>query len=207
MAALIFVPAGTIRYWQAWTFLGVYVDASILVVLYLIKKDRPLLQRRMRGGPTAEKRTPEKVIMSFTSAGFIALLVVPGLDHRMGWSHVPIPVVIAGDALIIAGWLIILAVFRENSFSSSTIEVSSDQRVVSTGPYAIVRHPMYAGALILLLFTPVALGSWIGILFALPVMAVIVVRLLEEEKFLAASLSGYADYRQKVRYRLIPYIW
>jgi protein-S-isoprenylcysteine O-methyltransferase Ste14 len=204
MAVLIFVPAGTIRYWQAWTFLGIYVGASILVVLYLIKTDRPLLQRRMRGGPTAEKRTPEKVIMSFTSAGFIALLVVPGLDHRMGWSHVPIPVVIAGDAFIAVGWLIILAVFRENSFSSSTIEVSSDQRVVSTGPYAMVRHPMYAGALLMLGGIPPALGSYWGLTALAATAPFLLWRIFDEERFLSGNLPGYAGYCTRVRWRIIP---
>jgi protein-S-isoprenylcysteine O-methyltransferase Ste14 len=141
MAALLFIPAWTLDYWQAWTFLAVYFASSLAITFYLMKKDPGLLQRRMRGGPAAEKQISQKIIMSFTSLGFICLLVIPALDHRFGWSHIAPHVVLAGDVLVALGWLAIFFVFRENTFSSATIELAPDQKVVSTGPYALVRHP------------------------------------------------------------------
>jgi len=207
MAALLFVPAGTLDYWQAWTFLAVYFASSLAITLYLMKKDPELLQRRMSGGPTAEKETTQKIIMSFTSLGFIGLLLIPALDHRFGWSHMPPAMALAGDALMVLGWLAIFFVFKENTFSSATIELAPDQRVVSTGPYALVRHPMYAGGLVMLLGIPIALGSWWGLLVIVAMLPALVWRLLDEEKFLARNLPGYVAYQEKVRYRLMPLIW
>lgn len=207
MAALLFIPAGTRDYWQAWTFLAVYFAASLAITLYLMKKDRKLLARRMRGGPTAEKETTQRVIMSFASLGFIALIVVPALDHRFAWSRMPPAVAVAGDVLVVLGWVAIFFVFKENSFTSATIELAPDQKVVASGPYAVVRHPMYAGALVLLLGMPIALGSWWGVLVMVALMPALLWRLLDEEKFLARNLPGYAAYQEKVRYRLIPLVW
>jgi protein-S-isoprenylcysteine O-methyltransferase Ste14 len=207
MGALLFVSAWTLAYWQAWTFLAIYSAASLAMTLYLMKKDPKLLQRRMRGGPAAEKRPSQKIIMSLTSAGFIGLLVIPALDHRFGWSHMPAAVALAGDVLVLLGWLAILFVFKENSFAASTIELAPDQKVISTGPYAFVRHPMYAGGLILLLGIPVALGSWWGVLVIALIMPALIWRLFDEEKFLTVNLPGYTDYLRKVRYRLLPGVW
>src|ERR1700720_1015908 len=146
MGLLLFAPAGTAQYWQAWLYLGIFTGASLLTTLYLIKNDPALLKRRMTGGPTAEKETTQKIIMLFASIGFIGLLVVPALDHRFGWSMAPFPVVIAGETLVAIGFYFIFLVYRENTFTSATIEVAKDQKVISTGPYALVRHPMYASA-------------------------------------------------------------
>ena len=157
---LLFVSAGTVRYWQAWMYLSIVIGASWVITLDLIRRDPALLERRMRGGPTAEKRTSQKIIMVFTSIGFIALLVVPGLDHRFGWSTVPLGVEILGDVLVVVGFYFISVVYRTNTFTAATIQVAQGQTVVSTGPYAIVRHPMYASALLYLGGTPLALGSW-----------------------------------------------
>jgi protein-S-isoprenylcysteine O-methyltransferase Ste14 len=207
MAAQLFVPAGTADYWQAWTFLAVYFASSLALTLYLMEKDPKLLERRMRGGPTAEKETSQKIIMSLTSLGFIGLLVFPALDHCFGWSHMPPFVALAGDLLVAAGWLAVFFVFRENTFTSATIEVAPDQRVISTGPYALVRHPMYAGALVMLAGIPIALGSWWGLLIIVAIIPALIWRLLDEEKFLARNLPGYAEYQHGVRYRLIPLVW
>jgi protein-S-isoprenylcysteine O-methyltransferase Ste14 len=204
MSALIFIAAGTVDYWQAWVFLSVYFAASILVVGYLMKNDRALLERRMKGGPAAEKEKAQKVIMLFASLGFVALLVVPGLDRRMGWSHVSTPVVIVGDVLVAAAWLIIFIVFRENSFSAATISVASDQRVVSTGPYSIVRHPMYVGGLLLFLGIPLALASYWALAAAAATAPFIVWRIFDEESFLRRNLPGYREYCAKLHWRLIP---
>jgi protein-S-isoprenylcysteine O-methyltransferase Ste14 len=207
MGILLFVPAWTIHYWQAWVYLSIFSGASLLTTLYLMKNDPALLERRMRGGPTAEKRRIQKLIMLCTSIGFIALLVVPALDHRFGWSVMPLSCVIVGDVLVVIGFYFIFLVYKENPFTSATIEVAKDQQVISTGPYAIVRHPMYASALLYLVGTPLALCSFWGLL-ALPAMVPFLIwRLYDEENFLAENLSGYREYQKKVRYRLLPHIW
>jgi protein-S-isoprenylcysteine O-methyltransferase Ste14 len=205
--ALLFAAAGTFDYWQAWAFLAIYFTVSLAITLYLMKKDPALLARRMSGGPFAEKEPSQRIIMSFASIGFIGLLVLPGLDHRFGWSQMPANVAIAGDILVVLGWIGIFFVFRENSFSSATIELAADQRVISTGPYALVRHPMYAAALVMLLGMPIALGSWWGVLTMAAVVPAVVWRLLDEERFLARNLPGYTEYQRKVRYRLLPLVW
>jgi protein-S-isoprenylcysteine O-methyltransferase Ste14 len=207
MASLLFAAAGTFDYWQAWTFLAVYFTASLAITLYLMKEDPALLTRRMSGGPFAEKEPVQRIIMSFASIGFIGLLVLPGIDHRLAWSKMPIHVAIAGDLLVALGWLGIFLVFRENSFSSATIELAADQRVISTGPYALVRHPMYVSGLVMLLGIPVALGSWWGVLIIAAIVPTLVWRLLDEERFLASNLPGYTAYQGRVRYRLLPLIW
>ncbi len=207
MVALIFGAAGTLHFWQGWLFLACYFGASIVITLYLARRDPALLARRMRGGPWAEKEPTQRLIMSIASAGFIALLVVPGLDHRFGWSHMPATVSIAGILLMLLGWAGIFRVFQENSFTSSTIELAADQRVISTGPYAIVRHPMYAAALLMLLGIPISLGSWWGVLVVLALLPALIWRLLDEERFLGRNLPGYVAYQGRVRYRLLPRIW
>ena len=207
MALLLFIPAGTIHYWQAWVYLFIFMGASLLTTLYLMKKDPALLNRRMRGGPTAEKRRTQKLIMLFTSICFIALLVVPALDHRFRWSAMPLSCVIAGDVLVAMGFYLIFLVYKENTFTSATIEVTADQKVISTGPYAIVRHPMYASALLYLVGTPLALGSFWGLLALWGMMPFLIWRLYDEESFLAGNLPGYTEYQKKVRHRIIPFIW
>jgi protein-S-isoprenylcysteine O-methyltransferase Ste14 len=207
MAALLFVPAGTTDYWQAWAFLAVYFACSLVLSFYLMKKDPKLMERRMRGGPIAEKEPAQKIIMSIVSLGFFGLLVVSALDRRFGWSQMSPGWALAGDGLVAIGWLAIYFVFRENSFSSATIELAEDQRVISTGPYARLRHPMYAGALVMFTGIPIALGSWWGLLVVVAMVPALIWRLLDEEKFLARNLTGYAGYQGSVRYRLIPWVW
>jgi len=207
MAALLFIPAWTLDYWQAWTFLAVYFGWSLAITLYLMDRDPKLLQRRMSGGPTAEKDPTQKIIMFFTSLGFIGLMIFPALDHRFVWSRMPPYVALAGDVLVALGFLAIFFVLKENTFSSATIELAPNQKVISTGPYAVVRHPMYAGALVMLLGIPIALGSWWGLLVLVSMMPALIWRLFDEEKFLARNLRGYAEYQHKVRFRLIPLVW
>jgi protein-S-isoprenylcysteine O-methyltransferase Ste14 len=207
MAALLFLTAGTIRYWQAWVYLAVFFGASFLITLYLAKNDPALLKRRLSAGPWAEKEQTQKIIMAFTSIGFLALIVTPALDFRFGWSAVPLPIVAAGNVLIAIGYAIIFLVYKENTFTSATIEVAKDQRVISTGPYALVRHPMYAGGLLYLLGMPLALGSWWGLVPFAATLPFLIWRLVDEEEFLARNLPGYAEYRNKVRFRLIPRVW
>lgn len=207
MAAALFLPAWTLSYWRAWVFLAVYAAVAVMFGVYLIFRDRALLERRMSGGPQAERRTRQRVAMSVLTLGYAALFIVPALDHRFGWSAVPGPVSVAADVLFVAGMVFVLLVFRENTFTSSTIEVASDQRVISTGPYAIVRHPMYSGFLLSLVAMPVALGSWWGLLVIVPMMPALVWRTLDEESMLRAGLPGYVGYSKRIRYRLLPGVW
>ncbi len=207
LALALFLSAGSLRYWQAWLYLAVWTVCVVLITSYLVKYDPKLLARRVQAGPTAETQKSQKVIQSLASLFFIGIFIVPGLDYRFHWSVVPPVASWISDGFVVLGFFLVFLVFRENSFTSATIQVSNEQKVISTGPYSAVRHPMYAGALLLLLFTPLALGSWAAIPFPLPLILAIVVRLLEEEKFLQANLNGYEVYRQKVRYRLVPFIW
>jgi protein-S-isoprenylcysteine O-methyltransferase Ste14 len=204
---LLFIPAATIRYWQAWIYLAIFGGTSALTTVFLLRRDPALLERRMRGGPTAEKRPVERVIMAFTSIGFIAMLVVPALDHRFRWSNVLVWVVVAGDVLVVVGFYLIFLVYKENTYSSATIEVAPGQTVISTGPYAIVRHPMYASALLYLVGTPLALGSYWGLVPLAATLPFLMWRLFDEERFLAEHLPGYVEYQRRVRHRLIPRVW
>jgi protein-S-isoprenylcysteine O-methyltransferase Ste14 len=207
MGLLLFAPAGTVRYWQAWVYLATFTGASAMMTAYLLRKDRALLERRMHGGPTGETRPAQRFIMLWTSIGFIALLVVPALDHRFRWSAVSPAVVIAGDALVAIGFSLIARVYRENTFTSATIEIAANQRVVSTGPYAIVRHPMYASALLYLAGSPLALGSYWGLVPLVTMVPFLVWRLVDEERMLSSQLPGYAEYQKRVPYRLVPFVW
>jgi protein-S-isoprenylcysteine O-methyltransferase Ste14 len=207
LALLLFAAAGSIRWVQGWVFLGLFFGSSLVITLYLARKDPALLQRRTQAGPLAEKRWSQKIIQGVASISFFSTIVVPALDRRFGWSHVPLLLVVVGDALVLAGFLVVFRVFRENTFTSSVIEVAPEQRVIDSGPYAVVRHPMYAGGILLVAGIPIALGSLVGLATLPPFVAIIVWRLLDEERFLLGQLPGYAAYRHKVRSRLIPRVW
>jgi protein-S-isoprenylcysteine O-methyltransferase Ste14 len=207
MGCLLFVSAGTLRYGEAWVYLAIFTGASGLTTRYLSRRDPALLERRMRGGPTAEKRPAQQVIMLGASLGFIAVLGVAAFDHRFRWSVVPLGGVLAGDALVAIGFYLIFLVYRENTFTSATIEVSENQRVISTGPYAIVRHPMYASASLYLFGTPLALGSYWAFLPIVAMMPFLIWRLLDEERFLSRKLPGYTEYQKRVAHRLVPFVW
>jgi len=207
MASLLFGAAGTFHYWEAWLFLAVYFVPSLAITLYLMKEDPALLARRMSGGPYAEKEPAQKIIMSIVSFGFIGLIVLPAIDHRLDWSPLSSTMVLAGDMLVLTGWFGIFLVFRENSFGAATIEVSEGQRVISTGPYAWIRHPMYAAGLLMLAGIPLALGSGWSALLVLVLLPALIWRLRDEERLLARNLPEYIEYQRNVHYRLIPLIW
>ena len=207
MALLLFGVAGTVHYWQGWVYFVIFNGASLIITLELLNRDPALLERRLVGGPTAEKRPVQRVIMVGASAAFVALLVVPALDHRFGWSHVPLGVVLLGDAMAALGFTFISFVYRANTYTAATIQIAENQTVISTGPYAIVRHPMYASALLYVLGTPLALGSWWGLVPVALMIPLLIWRLVDEERMLATQLSGYTDYQQRVRHRLIPFVW
>lgn len=207
LGAILFLCAWSLDYWQAWAYLADFGICTLLVTIYLYRYDQRLLAARTQAGPAAETQRSQQIIQGVASAFFVALFVAPALDHRFHWTSVPLIVTIVSLALVALGFYFVFLVFRENSFTSATIEVASDQKVISSGPYAIVRHPMYAGAGVLVLATSTALGSWLGIPMAVGLMLAIAARLLDEEKFLKASLPGYEAYMQKVRFHLIPGIW
>ena len=164
VGALLFACAGTLLYWQAWLYLTLFIGLSAGLTENLLQRDPALLERRMKGGPTAEKRPVQRLIMAGASLGFVSLLVIPALDFRFGWSSVPVTGVVFGDVLFAVGFGFIGRVYRENTYTSATIEIAAGQRVIDTGPYAVVRHPMYSSALLYLFGTPLALGSYWGFL-------------------------------------------
>ena len=207
LALLLFLPAWTLHYRQAWTYLAVFLGSSLLISIDLWFRDRQLLERRLKAGPGAEGRKGQNWIQVLASICFAALLVIPALDHRFGWSRVPVAVTVIGNLMVVAGFLIVYLVFRVNTFTAGTIEIAHEQTVISIGPYAVVRHPMYAGALILLLGTPLALNSFWGLLALIPMTAALAARLYDEEKLLAGELPGYEEYCQKVRFHLVPFVW
>jgi protein-S-isoprenylcysteine O-methyltransferase Ste14 len=207
MGLVLFGVAGGLGFWRGWLMIAVFAGASGVITAWLWGHDKALLERRVKAGPTSEADPVQRWVQSLAGVVFLAVLAVPALDHRFGWSNVPLAVALAGDALIALGFLVVFFVFRENSFTSGTIEVAADQRVIDTGPYALVRHPMYAGALVMFVGMPLALGSWWGLLPAAAIVPVLALRLLREEDFLRDQLAGYADYRRRVRYRLAPLVW
>jgi protein-S-isoprenylcysteine O-methyltransferase Ste14 len=204
LGALLFLPAGTFDYWQAWVFIAVFVACNLPLTIWVAINDPQLLERRMRAGPAAEKEKSQKIIVTIAFLAFAGEVLIPALDRRFGWSEVPTSVVVLGNALIAISYVGFYFVFRENTYGAATIRVEENQRVISTGPYAIVRHPMYAAALILMLGIPLALGSWWGLLALVPGVPALVWRILDEERLLKRDLPGYAEYTHSMRFRLIP---
>ena len=207
LGAVLFGVAGTLDYWQAWTFLAVFGTCVLAVTIDLAVRDPALLARRVKAGPLAERRRGQQVAQGIAQLAFLAVFVVAALDHRLVWSRVPDAIIVAGDAIVALGLAAVWRVFRANTFTAATIQVETEQHVVSTGPYGIVRHPMYAGAIAMLLGVPLAIGSWPALGAIPPLAAVIVWRLLDEERVLDAELAGYPAYRANVRYRLVPFVW
>jgi len=204
VSALIFLPAWSFHYWQAWTFLSVFTTSITAIFLYLAKYDPNLLARRVK---TSEKEKTQKVIRLLINLAFTSAIVVSALDHRFAWSAPPFQAVFAGDAVVVLGLLIIFFVFRANTFVAQTVEVESGQKVISSGPYVLVRHPMYVGGLVFMLGIPPALGSWRGLLAIVLFAPAMAWRILDEEKLLTTDLAGYAEYCSRVKYRLIPFVW
>ena len=205
--ASIFLPAGTWDYWQGWLFIAVFSLSTIAFTVYLALYDRPLLERRMNAGPQHEKEWSQKIIVSLIILAFFIFIFLPSLDYRCGLSPVPAYLSFAGDIVIVLSFLFIFWVLKLNSYAAANISVVDDQSVIDTGPYAYVRHPMYAGALWLFIGMPLALGSWLTICLVPLILPVLVWRLLDEEKILHRDLPGYNEYARRVHHRLIPYVW
>lgn len=204
VALALFAPAGSFDYWQAWVFMAVLFTPPIFVIVYFSKRDPELLKRRMQ---FKEKEIRQKMIIKISSWIFAIGMFVPGLDYRYGWSSVPVWLVILSDIIVFLGYLLIFFVFKENSYASRIIEVRDGQKVITTGPYSVIRHPMYVGVTLMYVFMPIALGSYWALIFFVPIIGILVFRILNEEKVLCRGLAGYEEYMKKVRYRLVPGIW
>ena len=207
LSALVFLPAGTLNYWQAWVFIATFMVVTIFPSIYIARTNPAALQRRMHGGPRAEARTIQKILITGAWLGLLALLVISAYDHRMGWSSVPAWVCLLGDVLLAAGLGIAMLVVIQNGYAAATVTVETGQTVVSGGVYTFVRHPMYVGNVIMMVGVPLALGSYWGLVFVVPGVVALVFRILDEEKLLTHELAGYREYMQRVRYRLVPHVW
>jgi protein-S-isoprenylcysteine O-methyltransferase Ste14 len=199
-----FLPAGTFNYWQVYVYFIVPVIPMTFALLYFLKNDPQFLERRTK---TKEKEKTQRIIQIFFSVFFFSVFIVSGLDRRFGWSNVPVSMVLSSNVVVLLGYLIIFSVFKQNSYASRIVEVVKDQKVISTGFYSIVRHPMYVGFLIMSVSTPVALGSYWGLIPACVMPMGLILRILNEEFVLKRDLPGYVEYCQKTRYRLIPFVW
>lgn len=207
LGVIIVLPSLSLTYWQGWLYWALFAAFTIGGSLYFLKYDPALVERRLAVGPTAETEKSQKIIMSAASVCVVLLFALPGLDHLFGWSHVPAWLVIAADIAVMLSYGLVCYVLSVNSYAAATITTGADQPVISTGPYAYVRHPMYSGALLMFGLTPLALGSYWSLLLVIPLAAVFAWRLFDEERVLKRDLPGYAAYCDKVRYRLVPGVW
>lgn len=207
LGVLLFFTAGTIHYWQAWVFIVVFSAASNGIGIFLSLTDPALLERRKNVHPQTKSSPAQMVIGALIVIGVLALLLIPALDHRFGWSSMPVLVAILGNVLLVTSFVMFYFVFRENTYAGP-VEVVEGQQVISTGPYALVRHPMYSGVVVMCVGAVLALGSWWALLvIVLMEIPVLVWRILDEERLLTNDLPGYAKYMREVRYRLVPHLW
>ena len=203
-ALMFFLPAGTWSYWQAWLYIGVLIIPMLFVLAYFMKRDPELLERRMK---MREERGQQRRIIGISVLFFILGYLLPGFDIRYGWSNMPAWVSIAAAVVMFLSYLLVFRTMQVNSFLSRVIEVAENQKVIDTDLYGVVRHPMYVGMVVLYVVSPIVLGSWWAVIPALVIIPVIVFRILDEEKTLEQELPGYVEYKQKVKYRLIPCVW
>ena len=204
VGALLFLPAGSLAFFNAWLFIGLLFVPMLILGIVLLVKSPDLLKKRL---DAKEKQNAQKGVVAMSALLFLAGFIVAGLDFRFGWSHMPAWAVAVASAILLISYALYCEVMRENAYLSRTIEVQNGQKVVDTGLYGIVRHPMYAVTIWLFLAIPVLLGSLYALLCFLPYIPVIVVRILNEEKLLTEELEGYAEYKKRVKYRLLPLIW
>ncbi len=207
LGVLVFVPAGTLDYWQAWVFIAVFMVTLTIFGLYFAITDPALMERRLQAGPGAERSTLQKIVATIAFSMLALAFVLPGLDRRFGWSHMPPAVSWLGDALEVLAFAGFTWVQRVNSFGGASIRVEEKQPVVSTGPYAIVRHPMYLVTFLMVIGIALGLGSWWTLLLLVIQVIVLPIRILDEERLLENDLPGYRAYEQKVLYRLVRHIW
>ena len=207
LGVVLFLPAWTLNYWQAWVFDILFMGLITITGIYFSIKDPALMERRKQAGPAAEQSTGQKFMISFAYLSLVGVLVFSAFDHRFGWSRMPAYISIIGAGLVVLANLIWFYVQKENTFVGATVRIYEGQKVISSGPYALVRHPKYVGDLVLILGIPLALGSWWGLLVLAVSIPGLVWRILDEEKLLKKDLPGYVEYTQKVHYRLVPYLW
>lgn len=200
---VLFVPAGSFGYWQGWIWWSIILVVTLFITTYFLQRNPELLSRRMN----VKEKEPLPVMIKALSFLCMLTYLLPGFDFRCHWSAVPVGMVIIADVMVLLGYVLIILVFRENSYASTVIQVEQEQQVITTGPYAIVRHPMYTGLLIMMLLTPIALGSYWALLFAVLFIPTTIFRIKKEEEVLLRDLPGYADFLKRTPYRLIPLIW
>lgn len=206
-AACIVVPAGTVRFPLAWAYVTVALVAEAATRLYLVRRDPTVAERRQHANAKSEDRSAQRSARGWMNALSFVSLVVCGLDHRYGWSDAPAAVNALGLVLVGVGLFVVFLAVRANGFASVLVRLHDEQAVVSSGPYGLVRHPMYSGIALFMIGTPLALGSWWGLLVGACLASTLVARLIDEERFLADSLSGYREYTEQVRHRLVPLVW
>jgi protein-S-isoprenylcysteine O-methyltransferase Ste14 len=209
VAVLMFAPAGSFRFWQGWAFVGMFAVFNAVFVAYFYRRDPRLLERRLQ---TKEPKREQKQFKVLWVPLWVSTLVLPGLDYRFGWSQallggVPVWLTAVSLAIAVCSWLLVFQVLRINSFASAVVQVEAGQKVISDGPYRIVRHPMYSGFALMVLATPFALGSYVALLPAVLLIPVLVFRLLNEERVLRRELPGYAEYCAHTRFRLVPSVF
>ena len=204
LGLVFFLSAGTMKYYEAWAYLFTISVPMLIFGIYMFRHDPKFLERRMK---TEEKRQEQKLIQKAGVLPFLLVYLIPGLDKRFGWSAIPFSIALLGLAMVLVGYLMILYVFMTNSYASRVVEVEEEQKVITTGPYAFVRHPMYVGVIFFYGVTPIALGSYWALIPSLLIIPILVFRIIDEEKELLENLKGYREYTLKVKYRLIPYVW
>jgi protein-S-isoprenylcysteine O-methyltransferase Ste14 len=204
VGCMLFLPAGTLSYWQAWLYMGLLFIPAAIVGVVLAIKDPELLERRMR---TREREAPQRRVIASSGLLLLGVVLIPGFDRRYAWSNVPLPLVFLADILILLGYLLFVLTIRANRFASRVVEVQANQVVISSGPYALVRHPMYLAVSLIFTLTPLALGSFWALIPALLLPVVLAARIGNEEQLLRRDLPGYEEYCHKVKYRLLPLIW
>jgi protein-S-isoprenylcysteine O-methyltransferase Ste14 len=209
LGAVVFLPAGSLKSWQGWVYVLGFLAFSLFFGVYFYRHDRGLLERRLQ---VKERERGQKIFKKLWLPLWFLTMTMPGLDYRFGWSRsvlaaVPLWLTVLSQALVLGSDFLMLGVFRFNSFASTVIQVEGGQKVVSAGPYRIVRHPMYSAILIMIVFTPLALGSYVTLPVALLLIPVLVLRLVNEEEFLVRELPGYAEYRVRTRFRLVPLVY
>lgn len=204
LGAMLFAAAGTFEYLNAWIYLLSLMTLMGIGFGTLFAKDRSLLEKRLR---TGERERSQKLFIVVSTPLLLGMYVIPGLDYRFGWSSVPVWAVLFGEAMLVAGYVLFLAVMRENSYASRVVEIQNEQRLIDTGPYAVVRHPMYSAMILIYLATPLILGSWIALIPGVLFLFTLTLRIGNEEKVLVEGLEGYPEYTKRVKYRLVPFVW
>jgi protein-S-isoprenylcysteine O-methyltransferase Ste14 len=204
VSALLFIPAGTLRFWNAWIFMGVLFIPMLFVIVYLITRDPELLFKRMN---TNEKENTQKKVVLLTSIIFLSAFIISGLDFRFHWSKVPLLIVILSAIVVMAGYILFFMVMRQNSYASRVVEIQEKQKVIDSGLYSIVRHPMYSSAILMFMFMPLVLGSFFALIPLVIFPFQMSTRMKNEELILEEGLEGYIEYKKKVKYKIIPFFW